>query len=540
MTRLTKRLIRILILTLFLYQVTTSLTEAKAATSETNLINLIVDGNETRTISDTTLRIEGRIEVRDNAVLRLENVKVRFIESDTRHSFTVNNHSSLVLVDSDVKIKIYVNHKGRLIASNSKLIDSNYCSLHEYNHTYGGVTGKAYSNITLDRCKIGYFYLHNNSQAQITDSFIYRSFPEDGKLYVKDSKIMAHREILGKIKADLVVPGFTEYSGDLGEIIPGSTSQFENVSLIDGLWLHLRNSTITIHDSKFYFLDTENDSNIILVNVTLSRIGNYWDCFRLSVIDCSIEHLFSYGSNDTISIKGSRLGFIDLQSWSLELEITDSSVDELWMDDVWFGPFKTHIQDSTIGVFKPGLGNEEPNEYFMNNVTLLDGLGFQGGGWKPSGGINLHGGMRFGEGYALNETVVDGYAVINRFFPVFCNSSSGPVANVSFVLMNGNRTLWGGETNSDGFAEVPVKFVKIFELVRPFNASGASVIQVDNMSEVVSLYWSYGNNEGSTELGLLSETPILIEIVDESGLGGLFVPLLVVLFIFIIINHDKK
>jgi len=523
MIRLTSRLIRIIIIVLILNQATTGLTEAKAATSGMNLVNLIVEGNETRTINDTTLIMEGTIEVRDNATLRLENVIVRFIESDTRHSFTVNNHSSLVLVDSDVKIRIVVNQRGRLIASNSKLIDSNYCTIHEYNHTYGGVTGKAFSNITLEGCKIGYFYLHNNSQAQITDSFIYWSCPEGGKLNVKDSKIMAHREILGKIKADLVIPGFTDYSGDLGEIIPGSTSHFENVSLIDGLWLHLRNSTITIHDSKFYLLGAEEDSTLILFNVTSSRIGNYWDSFRLRLIDCSIEHLFSYGSNDTISIKGSRLDFIDLQSQSLELEIIDSTIDKLWMDDVWFRPFTTHIQDSTIGVFKPGLGNEEPNEYFMNNVTLLDGLGFQGGAWKPSGGINLHGGMRFEEGYGLNKTVVDGYAVINRFF----------------VLMNGNLTLWEGETNIYGGAVVPVRFVKIFDLVRPFNASGASVIQADNMSKIVSLYWSHGDKVGSIELELRSETPIFVEISDESEVKKLIVPFLVFLFIFYIIQSNK-
>ncbi len=540
MIRLTIRLIRIIIIVLILHQTTTGLTEAKAATSEMNLVNLIVEGNETRTINDTTLIIEGTIEVRDNATLNLENVKVLFIESDTRHSFTVNNHSSLVLIESDVKIKIIVNQRGRLIASNSKLIDSNYCIGHEYNHTYGGVTGNAFSNITLEGCTIGYFYLHDNSQAQITDSFIYWSFPDDGKLTVKDSKIATHREILDQIKADLVIPGFTEYSGDLGEIIPGSKSQFENVSLIDGLWLHLDNSNITIHDSKFYFLDTENDSNIILVNVTLSRISNYMGSLRISVINCSIERLFSLGSNDTISIKGSRLGFIDLQSWGLELGITDSAVDELWMDDVWFGPFNAYIQDSTIGVFKPGLGNEEPNNYFMNNVTLLDRMGFQLGGWNPSGGINLHGGMRFGEGFDLNETVVDGYAVINRFFPVFFNSSSGPVVNVSLVLMNGNRTLWEGETSSDGVAVVPVRFVKIFEVVRPFNASGASVIQADNMTEVVSLFWSHGDEEGSIELELRSETPILVEISQESGFRKLLVPFLVILLIFYIINQSNK
>ncbi len=41
-----------------------------------NLVNLVLDGNETRTIRDTRLNIEGIIEVKENATLILENVNV--------------------------------------------------------------------------------------------------------------------------------------------------------------------------------------------------------------------------------------------------------------------------------------------------------------------------------------------------------------------------------------------------------------------------------------------------------------------------------
>lgn len=542
MIRLTKRLIRILMLTLILIQASTSLTEAKAVSSETNLVNLIVDGNETRTISNTTLRIEGRIEVRDNAILRLENVKVRFIESDTRHSISVNNHSSLVLIESDIKIRVDVNHNGSLIASDTNLFYSLYCTSHGYNHTHGGVTGNAYSNITLDGSKIGILWLHNNSQAQVTDSFIYWSYQEGAGLNVKDSMIQVHRETLNNVEANIVLPEFTEYTGELRVIIPGSLTYFENVSLIDGLWLHTNNSTIKIHDSKLYYLDNSGDSNIQLNNVSLFLVNNYWDAgdFTFTAINCNITRFSSYGSNEIITIESSKLEYVSLTSKRLELNIINTVINELHMDDVWFKPLKAQISHSSIGFFSPGLGNEEPNEFYMNNVTLLDGFGFRIGGYTRRGGINLHGSIRFGDDFSINETVVDGYAVINRFFPVYFNSSSGPVANVSLVLMNGNRTLWEGETNMDGFAEVPVKFVNIFDLVRPYNASGASVIQADNMTEVVSLFWSYGDSEGSVELGLMSETPILVEFLVESGFRGLFVPLLVILFIFIIINQSKK
>ncbi len=539
---MTKRLIKVILIVFLLVQPIIESTTAQQTSSELNLVNLIVEGNETRIISDTRLTLEGIIEVKENATLRLENVRVRFIESELDHSFNIKDNASLTIADSDIKQIINVNQHARLNASNSKLIESFYCTIHGYNHTTGGVIGNDCSEIILDNCRLGYLWLHNESIATVKNSYIYYSFPEDAYLSVKDSTIQTHRENLDNVDIDIVIPDFTKYSGGLDTLLPASNSIFDNVSLVDGLWLQSYNSSIKIHDSQLYYIGAVTDSHIQLTNVTLNTVSNYMreNEFALVVNDCDITQILSYFSNATIVIDNSRINRVSLTSYKQDLNITNSVINELDMDDVWFKPFKAYIMDSSIGFFRPGLGNEEPNEYYLHNVTLLDGLCFNVGGYTPTGGVDLHGELRFGAGFSINVTRVNGYAIINRFYPVFVNSTIGSIANVSLVASNGNRTLWIGETSLNGVAEVPVRFVKIFYLVRPYNASGPSVIQANNMTDVVTLSWSVDDNEGSIALDLLSDTPIVVEVPDESGYGNLFVLALVAIIVVAVIFYNKR
>jgi hypothetical protein len=524
------------------------------------------DGNTTRTIGwleklHTHVQVTGDIRIKENATLILKNVKVEFDESDQQiimydnasliiinslihGSIKANDNASITMINSTIKETITLNQDSSLNASNSKLFDSFYCTIHGYNHTTGGISGYQDSEIALGECKVGYLWLHDKSSATVDNSFVYYSFPECDNLLVKDSKIQTHREIIENEELDLILPNFHDYSGRLDSIIPSSNSVFENVTIVEGLWLITKNSNITIHDSNLYLIFSERNSKITLNNVTLTRVnGRAFEgggSFTLFIDGCNISQIDSLGTNDTIIIDHSRIGSISLRSYSLVLDLSNSVIDEFEMDDVWFKPFQARISHSSIGFFTPGLGNEVANEYYFHNVTLRDGLGFKVGDWGSAGGIDLHGEIQFGEGFSVNDTVVDGFAVINRYYPVFVNSTSGPVSNVSIVASKGNRTLWTGETNSDGIVEFPVRYVNIFNLVRPYNPSEPSVIIVNNITEVVSLSWSFGDVEGSSELNLLTDTPIMIEVIDESGFDNLFVLALVAIIVFSIIFYNKK
>ncbi len=541
MIQLTKRWIRVLLVSLFLFPLIIRPVNAQQTGSELNLVNLILDENETRTIRDTRLNIEGIIEVKENATLILENVRVRFIESELDHAFKVNDNASLILFDSDIERTIIINQSASLNASNSMLFMSFYCTIHGYNHTTGGVIGHGSSKIMLDTCKVGYLWLHDNSNAQVENSFIYYSFPEGDNLLVHDSTLQAHRETVRDEELDLIIPDFKDYSGRLDSIIPSSNSVFDNVTLVDGLWLIMYNSSVKVHDSRLYIIDAEDNSNIQLNSVTGNTVYYRGEQeYTLTVYDCDLDQIVSYWANASIVIEDSRVNRVSLTSYKQELNITNSVINEFDMDDVWFKPFKAHIKDSSIGFFSPGLGNEKPNEYVMDNVTLLDGLGFNVGGNTPEGGVDLHGELRLGEDFSINQTRVDGYAIINRFYPVLVNSSTGPVGNVSLVALNGNRTLWSGETSGVGVAVVPVRYVNIFNLVRPYDPSRPSVIQSYNITDTVTLSWSAAGNEGSIDLDLLSDTPIVIEVPDETGYGNLLVLALVGIIVGAVIFYNKR
>ena len=467
---------------------------------EMDLVNLTVKGNETRIISDRILRIEGVIEVRDNATLVLDNVKVRFKESDHHHGFHIKDNASLILTGSDVRLNIDVKQNAFLNASNSKLLESFYCTIHGYNHTTGGVKGFDFSEILLDCCTVGYFQLYDNSTAKLSESHIYMSTPDGASFQVKDSIIQMHRETIKDSNITLDLPEFNSCTCYLGDNIPGSTSKFENVSLEDGLWLQVKNSQLEIHDSKLYFIDSIGYSRIQLTNVSAHTLRKDWEGYStFSLEDCNITRIYSYASS----------GF-------LKMEIKNSVIEEFQMDSVWSKPFQANISHTIINSFNPGLGDDEPIRIVLDNVTLLSGLNFPNGAWESTGGLELHGDICFGKDFLINATGMDGYAIINRFYPVFFTSSDGPVADLSLVAKNGNHTIWYGKTSSEGFAEIPIKFVNIFQLVRPYNGSGPSVIDINNLTDAVTLSWYIGDTENVIDFNLVSDTPFVIEIPDET------------------------
>lgn len=543
MIQLTERLLRVLVTAYLLIQPIIGFAAAQEHNSDLILTNLILEGNETRAIRDTTLNIEGVIELKENATLLLENVKVRFVESELYNGFNVKDNALLTLVNSDITYTINLNQYAHLNASNTKLYSSFYCTTHGYNHTTGGILAHHSSEIMLDNCKVGYLWLHDDSSAVVNDSFIYYSFPEEAKLLIKDSTIQSHRENIKDEELDIIIPNFDNYSGRLDSLFPSAKSFFDNVTLFDGIWLRTINSNIKISDSYLYLIHSEKNCEIHLNNVTLTQVSSQLfdsGSFSLFAEGCKISNIVSFGSNDTICIEDSRIERVSLGSYKLSLDVSNSMIDVFEMDDVWFKPLEARISHSTIGFFSPGLGNEVSNEYYLHNVTLRDGLGFKVGAWGSTGGIDLHGIIHFGDGFSVNDTVVDGFAIVNRYYPVFVNSTSGPLANVSLVTSVGNRTLWTGETSRDGVVEVPVRYVNIFNLVRPYNVSGPSVIIINNITEVVTLSWSNRDVLGSIDLDLFTETPIVIEIVDESSNSNLIVLGLIPIIVCLIIFYNRK
>ena len=83
-----------------------------------------------------------------------------------------------------------------------------------------------------------------------------------------------------------------------------------------------------------------------------------------------------------------------------------------------------------------------------------------------------------------------------------------PASNAKLELKNENRTLWTGITNDLGLAEVPAKFVNVFQLAHPYVPPNPSIIIENNMSTPLTLSWTHGENSGDVSLTIDSNNKV--------------------------------
>jgi len=79
---LTRALLRLSLLTALLLAPLSQLDQGRCAEIVRHEGDLILTGDEFSIIADCLLEVTGGIYVRDNATLRLENVNIRFIDTD--------------------------------------------------------------------------------------------------------------------------------------------------------------------------------------------------------------------------------------------------------------------------------------------------------------------------------------------------------------------------------------------------------------------------------------------------------------------------
>ena len=530
--RLTHRFTKALFFSFIVFHFIVTFHGCNAATPELLLDEIIFEGNETRTYSDVILNITGKIKLSDESELILEQVKVVHV-----NVISVHGNATLVLKDADIRQIINTYNSGSLSASGSRFFFSNYCPVHKENHTYGGVRGKDNSTIVLDTCKIGRLWLENNSRVEVVNSNIFWVFNNGANMTVKDSVIHRHREFLRNVESSLVLPDFKDYSGSLGDIFPGSRNHFENSSL--GLYLHLDNSNITINDSRLLTVYGEENTDLQLTNVTLSYLNGNWSDSMVFVTDCYIDEFCIHGSNIQASVTGSKIGRFCFVSPKLDLEIRDTEIEDFTVNDAWYNSFNASIIDSTIGIFYPGLGQGEAYEYNLDNVTVFEVLGFRNNIHSMKGGLWLHGDIHFGENILLNASDINGFIIIKRNYTIQCTRNGKPVKNVHLIAQEGNHTYWEGDSNQDGTACITLKFVKdVFHITRQNNSS-PKYWKETNLTKIIFIQWTSGNNEGSIEFGLTSNTPVLIEITRKTDYFRYLIPVILILLVILVIGKRK-
>jgi hypothetical protein len=491
--------------------------------------DLVLRGDETLTIRDKLLDIKGGIYVQEQARLRLENVRVRFIDSDLKHKFVLNGSSAVELVNTSCGYNIRARGASKLLVTDSSLYLSFYCRIHKVNHTSGGAYAYDDSELTIIDSDVGVVSLWGNAKAEITGSEIYSTNPNGLELTIVDSTVERLWEAVEGFDGVLTVNESALRDLDMDDFFPGSRTRLRNSSVTGELWLSVNESNITFIDSDL--------SYVYLQNGTL-----------LSVEDSRLKGIHIHGTGDFVSIRGSRVGLIRstglgresririqdsvIGEASLEfsktlIEVVGAVVEKLNMESLQVPlTYEVDIRDTVIGCFTPGFGEEQPIHYRFSNVTLRDTLGFRYGAYHSTGGAMFTGSIGFGPEFRLNMTMVTGYAVFRRNYGVTVTGGGKPIPGAVLSLVKGESTLWTGETDAEGAAEFPVTFARIFAVVWPYVPGEPSYVQVKNITDTVTLKASAGGMEVETEIGFDTDTPIVVEVGEAWSPADLLVLLL--------------
>ncbi len=490
--------------------------------------DLVLRGDETLTIRDKLLDIKGGIYVQERARLRLENVRVRFIASELRHGFVLNGSSTVELVNTNCSYNIGARGSSKLLVTGSQLYRSSYCSLHKVNHTSGGVHAYDDSELTIVDSKIGIVSLWGNAKAEITGSEISLTRPNGLELTVVDSTVETHWEFVEGFEGALTL-NESANEWDMEDFFPGSRTRLRNTS-INELWLNVNESNITFIDSDLTYVFLQNGT---LLSVEDSHLKGIYirGTGSLASIQSSRVGLIrntGLGKESRIFIQSSVIGEVALDFSYTTLEVDGAVLEKLNIENLWGPPtIEVVINDTVIGCFTPGFGEEQPIQYRFSNVTLRDTLNFTRGAYHPTGGAMFTGSISFGPEFRLNRTTVTGYAVIRRNYGVTVTGGGKPRPGTVLSLVKGEKTLWTGETDAEGATEFPVTYASIFEVVRPYVPGEPSYIQVKNMTDTVTLKASAGGRDVETEIGFDTDTPIVVEVGETWSPTDLLVLLLV-------------
>ncbi len=491
--------------------------------------DLILEGDEALVISDCILEVTGCIYVRDNATLRLENVDVRFIDTDEElwHIFKAEGNSTIILSKVRCRVEIQVYDTAKLTATDSTLYRSWYCTIHGYNHTAGGVYAYQDSQMRLDNCRIGCVTTRRNAKAEITGSTVARAWPNGSEMTLIDSTVDIQWETIEGFNGSLSLTEESLKDMDPGSVLPGSKTTFRNVH-VNELWLSLIDSNITIMDSQLEYLFVYNGTRLTVKKSGVTGLYVYGEGVYLSVERSAVEQVRSTGirSNFKLKVNRSRIGDIGLEFCIVSLEVTESTIESLNVDNFWAQTSGINVSDSIIGTFQPGFGEATPIHYRFSNVTIRDSMGFKYGAFGDSGGAVITGDIRFGPDFKINKTTVDMYALITRLYNIMVTEGYVPEDGAKLTLLRGNQRLWTGETDEEGKATFPVRYARIFVVIRPTTPITPTVIQVNNVTETLKLQVGEGRSSVELNVGLTTDTPIIVNLTKNYEYGLYTLPVI--------------
>lgn len=452
--------------------------------------NVIVDGNQTFLVQNCTFTVTGFVTVRDNATLIVKDAVLNVTIFTFTGMVTVSDNGKFIIEGGELNLNQDIDTH---IPTPSRICDIDVKDM----ATMKAVDARIYSKVSGTSIKVG---KHGRVTLNSTDTCsgrieafddsdisINESLMSSIKLHGNSSCTVQNTDIDFFSGSDRYAASFYNSTIRFIEFVFGSSSKAYIDSRLMGFhryWNIHDNFTVdgvdfnlTLHDtnvtdlpilySSFMFEGIE----LRILNQNLRWVDCGADS-ELYLTNSTCDHVICGRHDSVYSIYNSKIGRLSLWDNAL-VSSSDTEIDEL------------HVSD-----FKGAL--------ICDNVTLLEGLEID---CEPGTRFHFYGGLRFGENFSLIKEPMRKFKAI-RGYRVVTRADGGPLANVQLKMHNEEGELiWDGATDGDGEA--------YFDLTYYRNWTIPPGHRHTNHTDTVSLEASHGRNIYTTELGLITDTPII-------------------------------
>lgn len=485
--------------------------------------DLVLTGSMNRTIANTFLTLEGNLVLEDDASLTLVNSTLVLAEvPDTSQTYVLRGRSSLTAIDSNITwskqggIRLTENSTARLEGTH---IFHEYQRLNRTLYTHGLGLSEG-SRLTASNSWIGYLRLTDNASAAVTDSTI-----GDFSTMSTEATNMTGSTIL---KTTLL------YTGNLLQIngsLTGLHTEFKPRHLLtEGAAAYPFTLTQTSIEAP-PSLDLT-DCTLKAENTTLNIVMT-WGQSHVSVTGSQVSALYLLQSawayvNDTlvdsltlregdfnVQLRGADAGTIhSFMTTGLNLKTHDSHVGTLNLEFAYPGS-ASNIELVNTRVDRLPLSPWGPSPYQFQGSTVLESVTLNADlfGAPPT---VLTGGLSFGENCILAQGTEQGVTEVTRVYKVSVMRGASPGESQPWELARGDQVIREGETDAAGEMVLTLRYRRLYEVIEDPQPGGPYLSDVNNLTDTVTLRVG----DAAYELGLLTETPIRVELEPQQPSGA--------------------
>ncbi len=481
--------------------------------------DVIVDGNQTFLVQNCTFTVTGFVTVRDNATLIVKDAVLNVTIFTFAGMVTVSDNGKFIIEGGELNLNQDIDPH---IPTPSRICDIDV----KDTATMKAVDARIYSKLSGTSIKVG---KHGRVTLNSTDTCSGRIEAFD------DSDISIHESIMSSIKlhgnssctvqnmdigffsgSDRYTASFHNSTIRFIEFVFGSSSKVYIDSRLLGFhryWNIHDNLTVDFVDFDLTLYDTNVtdppslDSSFQFEGIEL-RVSNQ----NLRWVDC--------GADSKLFLTNSTCERVNCGRHDSVYSINNSKIRELSLwDNALISVSDTEIDELDVSDFKGAL--------ICNNVTLLEGLEID---CEPGTRFHFYGGLKFGENFSLIEEPMQKFKAI-RGYRVITRADGGPLANVQLKLHNEEGELiWNGATDGDGEAYFDLTYYKNWTIPPGHRHT--------NHTDMASLGASHGQNSYTTELGLITDTPIIFSFSKSKPLWATmnFWKIIIILFMTVILT----